>query len=34
MFSTDNASLAHLKKSGTQGSDYINASFVDVRDTF
>ena len=33
MFSTDNASRPLLTMTGTEGSDYINASFVDVRDT-
>ena len=32
MFSTDNASRPLLTMTGTEGSDYINASFVDVRE--
>ena len=32
MFSTDNASRPLLTTTGTEGSDYINASFVDVWD--
>ena len=32
MFSTDNASRPLLTMTGTEGSDYINASFIDVRD--